>query len=461
VLRRFSLTSRLTVFFTSVAAAVVLGLGLLFLIATDRHFQELDRAALRDKKLLIESILAHANSSEDAKWRLDDALSHHHGLYVVVNDAQGTTLFQSAGFHLPERSHSGHPSPDGYSLQAWKSGESEFHAIHFQARTGSAPATDLDIFVAIDIEHHKQFLSDLRRSLAIYASIATLVSGLLGWLAAHQGMAPLRAMKTRAATVTGQRLEGRMPVESVPVEMADLARELNHMLDRLQEDFQRLSDFSSDLAHELRTPISNLLTQTQVTLSAKRDTETYRDTLASNAEELQRLGRMVSDMLFLAKTERGVDLPNKERFSAAAEVQALLEFYEAVAEEKGIRLGAHGDGEIQGDRLMFRRALSNLISNALRHTPERGEVQIQVAREERSVRVTVENTGKEIDPKDIPRLFDRFYRADPARTHPGSDGAGLGLSITKAIVEAHGGNVSASSSQGQTQFSLTFPLKAN
>ena len=461
MLRRFSLTSRLTVFFTSVAAAVVLGLGLLFLIATDRHFQELDRAALRDKKLLIESILAHANSSEDAKWRLDDALSHHHGLYVVVNDAQGTTLFQSAGFHLPERSHSGHPSPDGYSLQAWKSGESEFHAIHFQARTGSAPATDLDIFVAIDIEHHKQFLSDLRRSLAIYASIATLVSGLLGWLAAHQGMAPLRAMKTRAATVTGQRLEGRMPVESVPVEMADLARELNHMLDRLQEDFQRLSDFSSDLAHELRTPISNLLTQTQVTLSAKRDTETYRDTLASNAEELQRLGRMVSDMLFLAKTERGVDLPNKERFSAAAEVQALLEFYEAVAEEKEIRLGAHGDGEIQGDRLMFRRALSNLISNALRHTPERGEVQIQVAREESSVRVTVENTGKEIDPKDIPRLFDRFYRADPARTHPGSDGAGLGLSITKAIVEAHGGNVSASSSQGQTQFSLTFPLKAN
>jgi len=461
VLRRFSLTSRLTVFFTSVAAAVVLGLGLLFLIATDRHFQELDRAALRDKKLLIESILAYANSSEDAKWRLDDALSHHHGLYVVVNDAQGNTLFQSAGFHLPERSHSGHPSPDGYSLQAWKSGESEFHAIHFQARTGSAPATDLDIFVAIDIEHHKQFLSDLRRSLAIYASIATLVSGLLGWLAAHQGMAPLRAMKTRAATVTGQRLEGRMPVESVPVEMADLARELNHMLDRLQEDFQRLSDFSSDLAHELRTPISNLLTQTQVTLSAKRDTETYRDTLASNAEELQRLGRMVSDMLFLAKTERGVDLPSKERFSAAAEVCALLEFYEAVAEEKNINLSTHGDGEIQGDRLMFRRALSNLLSNALRHTPERGEVQVAVAREEGAVRVTVENAGNEIDPKDLPRLFDRFYRADPARTHPGSDGSGLGLSITKAIVEAHGGHVSARSEQGKTRFSLAFPVEPN
>ena len=239
---------------------------------------------------------------------------------------------------------------------------------------------------------------------------------------------------------------------------SDLARELNHMLDRLQEDFQRLSDFSSDLAHELRTPISNLLTQTQVTLSAKRDADTYRDTLASNAEELQRLARMVADMLFLAKTERGVDLPHKEWFSAAAEVQALLEFYEAVAEEKGIDLRAHGDGDIQGDRLMFRRAVSNLLSNAIRHTPDEGDVQIYVSRDEDAIKVIVENTGKEIEPKDLSRLFDRFYRADPSRTHPGSDGAGLGLSITKAIVEAHGGTVSAHSSQGRTRFTLVFPF---
>ena len=200
--------------------------------------------------------------------------------------------------------------------------------------------------------------------------MATLVSGFLGWVAAHQGLAPLRAMKTRAAGVSGQQLQERMPVDAVPIEMADLARELNQMLDRLQSDFQRLSEFSSDLAHELRTPISNLLTQTQVTLSTKRDVATYREILASNAEELQRLGRMVSDMLFLAKTERSVELPNKEKFSAAHEILSLCEFYEAVAEEKRISLTTYGDGEILGDRLMFRRAVSNLLSNALRHTPE-------------------------------------------------------------------------------------------
>lgn len=461
MLRHLSLTSRLTAFFTMVAAAVVLGLGVLFMIATGRHFLELDRTALRDKKLLIDNILARANSPEDARGRLNEALSHHHGLYVLVKDEKGAALFQSDGFNPPETPASQHSSPDRHTLDVWREGGSEFHSIHYQTRMANAATTVLEVSIAVDTDHHTQFLSDLRRSLAIYAAIATLISGVLGWLAAHQGMAPLRAMKTRAAAVTGQQLEERMPVEAVPIEMADLAQELNHMLDRLQEDFLRLSEFSSDLAHELRTPISNLLTQTQVTLSARRDAETYRDILASNAEELQRLARMVSDMLFLAKTERGVDLPSKERFSAAAEVCALLEFYEAVAEEKNINLSTHGDGEIQGDRLMFRRALSNLLSNALRHTPERGEVQVAVAREEGAVRVTVENTGNEIDPKDLPRLFDRFYRADPARTHPGSDGSGLGLSITKAIVEAHGGHVSARSEQGKTRFSLAFPVEPN
>jgi two-component system heavy metal sensor histidine kinase CusS len=248
-----------------------------------------------------------------------------------------------------------------------------------------------------------------------------------------------------------------MPVQAVPVELADLAHTLNQMLERLQDDFRRLSEFASDLAHELRTPISNMLTQTQVTLAAQRDNTAYRDILASNAEELQRLARMVADMLFLAKTERGVDLPHKERFMAADESQALLDFYEAVADDKGISLTAQGNGSIEGDRLMFRRALSNLLSNALRHTPAGGNVRIIVIALPNGTEVSVENTGEDIDPEVLPRLFDRFYRADPARAHPTSDGAGLGLAITKAIVEAHGGRASVKSAQGVTCFSLVFP----
>jgi two-component system heavy metal sensor histidine kinase CusS len=289
--------------------------------------------------------------------------------------------------------------------------------------------------------------------------LAAIVSGLLGWFAARKGLAPPRAMKTRAVVVTGQQLGQRMPVEAVPIEMADLALELNQMPDRLEDAFRRLSEFASDLAHELRTPISNLLTQTEVTLSTKRDAETYRDILASNAEELQRLARTVADMLFLAKTERGVDLPNWEWFSAAQEAQALLEFYDAVAEEKCVKLNLHGEGNILGDRLMFRRAVSNLLSNALCHTWERGEVTIEVSETPEATLVAVENTGDDIDPHALPRLFDRFFRVAAARAHPEPDGAGLGLSITRAIVEAHGGRASASSSQGRTRFMLEFPRR--
>ena len=239
--------------------------------------------------------------------------------------------------------------------------------------------------------------------------------------------------------------------------MADLAHELNRMLDRLQDDFQRLTDFASDLAHELRTPISNLLTQTQVVLASKRDAATYRDILASNAEEFQRLARMVSDMLFLAKTERGVSLPRKEQFSAQQESYALLEFYEAVAEEKQIHLKLKGDGLVDGDRLMFHRAVSNLLSNALRYTPHAGMVTIDIETAASWTLVTVENTGQDIDPKVLPRLFDRFYRADPSRAHPDSDGSGLGLAITRAIAEAHGGSITATSADGRTRFTLKFP----
>ena len=457
MLRNLSLTSRLTIFFTLVAAAVVLGLGWLCMVSADRHFLDLDRMALEDKRQLIEDILANSNSAEDARWRLGESLSHHHGLLVSIKNSSGQTLYKSEEFKFLEKPISSDHGKDDHALQTLKSGGSEFHAIQFQTVAKYRQEDTLTASVAIDAAHHQEFLEELQRSLAVYALFATLISGLLGWIAAHQGMAPLRAMRSRAAVVTGQQLEERMPVEAVPIEMADLAKELNQMLDRLESDFRRLSEFSSDLAHELRTPISNLLTQTQVTLSTKRDAFTYRDILASNAEELQRLGRMVSDMLVLAKTERGVDLPNKEIFSAAQEILALCEFYEAVAEEKHISLSAHGDGCIHGDRLMFRRAVSNLLSNALRHTPQGGEVKVIVTDSGTSTEVVVQNTGTEIDPRVLPRLFDRFYRADPARSHPDSDGAGLGLAITKAIVEAHGGIAEVTSQQGKTSFILKFP----
>ena len=455
--RRLSLTSRLTIFFIALASSVILGLALLFMVEADRHFVDLDSAALDDKKHLIEGILASSRSHEEARSRLNEALSHHHSLYALVKGPQGEKLYQTNGYSGPTTQASFITNDDGHGLQSWRSGGREFHEMSFTAGMVQGMAGPLQISLAVDTQHHQEFMRELRRSIAIYAVLAILLSGFLAWFAAHQGMSPLRAMKRRAAAVTGQQLQERMPEDAVPIEMADLARELNEMLGRLQNDFKQLADFAADLAHELRTPISNLLTQTQVTLSTQRDLKTYQDTLASNAEELQRLARVVSDMLLLAKTERGVDLPHKESFSAAQEARELVEFYEAVADEKRILMSVEGDGRIYGDRLMFRRALSNLLSNALRHAPVGGVVGVRIESSSRGIEVTVKNTGKEI-PLDVQqRVFERFYRADSARRHPASDGAGLGLSITKAIVEAHGGAISVTSDQEWTRFRLVFP----
>ncbi len=458
MLRRVSLTTRLTVFYTLVSALVLLGMAWIIAMTVSHHFEELDMDTLQDKVHLIQDIVGKATSPIDLRERLEDSLQNHPGLYVQIAEQTGEPLYASSAFQFPAPLVD---APAGFSQEAfsaWRDGDREYRVLSALIPS-HALGGKVRVWAAVDTHHHADFIRSLRTTLWIYVTFAALISGMLGWWVARTGLAPLRTMKARAQEVTAHRLDERMPAEAVPIEMADLADSLNDMLARLQSDFQRLSEFSSDLAHELRTPISNLMTQTQVALTQPRNADTYRDILASNAEEFQRLARMVSDMLFLAKAEHGLLLPSAEDFSLAAEVQALFDFYEALADEKGVRLSITGEGHVTGDRLMLRRAISNLLSNALRYTPAQGWVRVEIGTSEELELVTlsVVNTGTDISPESLPRLFDRFFRADKSRGHPESDGAGLGLSITRAIVQAHGGTASVSSSDGQTRFSLTIP----
>lgn len=457
MLRRFSLTTRLTVIYTLVSALVLLGMALIIALTVSRHFEELDGDTLQDKIHLIQGIVAKATSPIDLRERLEDSLQNHPGLHVQIDDRAGVPLYASSAFRFPEWLVR---PPTGLSQQAvttWRDGEQEYRVLSALVPRHDPLGGDLRVWAALDTHHHADFMRSLQATLWTYLALAAMLSGLLGWWVARTGLAPLRAMKARAQAVTAQRLDERMPAEAVPIEMADLADSLNDMLQRLQNDFQRLSEFSSDLAHELRTPISNLMTQTQVALAQPRNADIYRDILASNAEEFQRLARMVSDMLLLAKAEHGLLLPSNEDISLADEVQALFDFYEALADEHGITMHMSGEGHVNGDRLMLRRAISNLLSNALRYTPVQGRVHVDIETSGDSVTLSVENSGATISPELLPRLFDRFFRADKSRAHPDSDGAGLGLSIARAIVQAHGGSASVSSSDGQTRFTLAMP----
>jgi two-component system, OmpR family, heavy metal sensor histidine kinase CusS len=465
VVRRLTLTARLTLLYTTVSVAVLCGLGTLVMLATQAHFVELDRAYLEDKAALVKQVIGNSHSQIALTQHLGELLQSHSGLYVrVEQDGQKIFAYNEVAFPSALALASADPATtdweeDGIQLRGT---EVVLESLPFPIDAARSTATDGTprLLLAVDTHHHTHFMDDLRRSLMWYLVVASMVSGLLGWWAARRGLAPLRDMKERAQRVTAHQLgEERMPVDAVPVEMAELAHGLNAMLERLQRDFERLSEFSSDLAHELRTPISNLLTQTQVSLAQQRDAAAYRDILASNAEEFQRLARMVSDMLLLAKTEHGLALPNREPIALEEEVQALFDFYDAVADEKQVALVLEGEAAIAGDRLMVRRAISNLLSNALRHSPAGGRVRVQLSCPRGEPRLCIENTGRPIDPQHLARLFDRFYRTDKSRAHPDTDGTGLGLPITRAIMSAHGGSVTVESTPELTRFCLHFAIQ--
>ncbi|WP_354686282.1 heavy metal sensor histidine kinase [Cupriavidus necator] len=458
---RLSLTTRLTILFSLSSAAVLLGLGVLIWLAMDRHFADEDYAVLGDNIRLIQKIAAEGPPAA-VPQRLAETLEHHPGFVAQVRGADGSVLYATQGFDFGKALAAAArlPAPrDIFAPFAWEQHGQAYRGMRAQAPVPAGHPGPLQIVVGMDTALHAHFMHAFRQSLAFYTALAALASGLLGWWAARRGLAPLRTMASRARTVTAHKLDERMPVEAVPVEMADLATTLNAMLERLQDDFRRLSEFSSDLAHELRTPLTNLMTQTHVVLSQPRDAAKYRDVLASNAEELQRLARMVSDMLYLAKMEHGITLPSAEAIDVADEVAALFEFYDALAEHKGVRLQQRGTGRITGDRLMLRRALSNLLSNALRHTPAGKGIVVEIAPRADAVAVIVENEGETIRPELLPSLFDRFFREDKSRARPdseGAEGAGLGLAITQAIMAAHGGSIAVESAAGRTRFVLTF-----
>ncbi|NBW49912.1 MAG: HAMP domain-containing protein, partial [Betaproteobacteria bacterium] len=298
--QRLSLTTRLTLFYTLASATVLLGLGWVTSVAMNQHFEDLDRATLEDKIHLIQEVGGKAASRPDLQENLNDILHSHEGLFVSIH-RNGQPVYATSDLQIPNAAANVGEDPQTQPVLRWQNDGQEYRALGALLPSPAADSEPMTVWVALDTQHHAHFQRQFQTTLVTYVIFATLFSGLLGWIAAHRGLAPLRIMKSRAQSVTSNKMGERMPVEAVPVEMADLAITLNDMLDRLQEDFRRLSEFSSDLAHELRTPISNLLTETQVTLSMARTNTDYQDVLASNSEELQRLARMVSDMLFLAK----------------------------------------------------------------------------------------------------------------------------------------------------------------
>lgn len=450
-LGRKSIVVRLTLLFATASTVVLLCLGYLVGVAVTQHFEDLDLDGLREEIRRVEHIVASAPS--DPSSQLQESLTGHHGLAVLVTNAtSGVRLFATADVDFPDvlARQAGHPmewsAANGTPLRGI--------ASRFTPPNGG---NTLIIAAATSISPHQHFMKSFRITLWSFVLLAAVVTGLLGWIAARRGLIPLQIIRQKTAEISAQRLHTRLSLDNVPAELTGLVATFNEMLNRLEASFRQLSEFSSDIAHELRTPVSNLLTQTQVTLSKERTADQYRDILASNVEEFERLSRMISDMLFLAKTDNKLIVPHREELDLRDEVRSLIDFYDALAEEKSIMVQSSGSARVSGDRLMLRRAMGNLLSNALRYTPPGERIAIRIDDAGASaVTISVENTGNPVPPEHLPRLFDRFYRADSSRQHV-SDGVGLGLAITRSIMRAHGGDAIVRSDETCTTFQLVLP----
>ncbi|QOY73218.1 heavy metal sensor histidine kinase [Pseudomonas sp. OST1909] len=445
MIKRLSLTSRLALLFAACTAVVSLIAGVLFNRASEAHFVELDQQLLDSKLVALRSALQGVDSREAFALRgpqLRAELDHQPDFTVRITAADQRWVDGAPYLSVPA-------APGLHSLQ---NAGTDYRVYNAPLTPGQPGSPQLSLI--LDITHHQHFLEHMQRLIWLTVGLSALATALLGAWAARSGLRPLRRMGEVAASVSAHSLTQRLPQAQMPVELEELAQAFNAMLGRLDDAFQRLSAFSADIAHELRTPLSNLLTQTQVILTQPRPLEDYREALHSNLEELQWMAQLVNDMLYLAKADHGLLMPNREALDLGDEVDALLEFFTLLAEDAQVTLVREGTADTLGDRGMLRRALSNLLDNALRFTPPSGEVRVRI---ESGVTLTVENTGEGIAAQLLPRLFDRFYRADPSRQPGSSEHAGLGLAITQSIVRAHGGRIYCESQAGWTRFVIELP----
>lgn len=459
--RPLSLTLRLTLLFTTAALIVFPVFGWFISQSAEHHFEAGDTNELKTIAGAVEKAISANRSAGDLtslRQRFDDILvGHHHASLYIVDEGEGA-IYASPGPDLSTFiTEPGNQGANG-SLHLWRNTEHSYRALVQTIQKVGVVTETYTIAVAVPIDQHLQFLATFRQTLWLMIATGIATMSLMGWFAVHQGHVPLHRIVKQIRRISANKLDTRLSPTAAPSELASLAISVNEMLERITAAMRRLRDFNADIAHELRTPISNLMTQTQVVLSRPRSAEEYREILFSNLEEYERLAQMVDDMLFIAQTDNNSQKKNLCDLDLSAEVHTLFDYYGALAEQRGITLAVVGQAAVTGDRLMLQRALSNLLSNAIRHTPAGATVRVLLSTEDNGeTDIVVENPGLEIPPDHLPKLFDRFYRVDPSR-HQSEASTGLGLAIVKSIVVAHGGEIDVASSSQITRFRITLPI---
>lgn len=513
----FRSVSRLwgTLAFRLTAGYALAGLLLVFAATASLYFVlvgELEKSNdlfLADKVHVLRTMLRERPDDWDAlreEIELESAARRYEQFYIRLLDDRNTPLLMTPGMaeqlDLAQLASQTQRRPDRTIRMKGRNGQA-FRVTSTSAPVGSSETQADTIQIAIDVSQNEALLARYRFWFWAILSVTFAVFPLVGYQIARHGIRPVEEMATTARHISSTNLRERILPEGYPFELASLASTFNQMLDRLEESFERISRFSADIAHDLRTPVNNIRGEAEVALARARSAGEYRDVIESCLEEAVRLSDLIGDLLFLARAESPLAHLRRERVDVGELLGGVREYYEASAADGGIELTTTvADQPViaELDRTLLQRAVGNLVSNALAHTPPGGSVVLGTGidcsktdsrkpdsspdfsnsdlsnkdfshqdsstkdfpnRSFSTIRIEVSDTGAGIPAEALPRVFDRFYRVDSSRSK-GSGGTGLGLAIVQSIAQLHGGKVEIASEPGRgTRVTLHMPASSS
>ncbi|KVN16594.1 MULTISPECIES: heavy metal sensor histidine kinase IrlS [unclassified Burkholderia] len=442
-----TLRARLTALIILSTAATLALSGIALYSALHNRLADMSSHEMSATLAAMRTHLANVENVDDIPRKSDlwvDQLHGHQNLDLAIYDTGGRLLFATRGFVAPRAAPAG----------------TTFGYLAGDAPLRGAGTRTARVVVQYDGKNDRALLRAYAYTVVVIEVLAVVLTAALAYGIAMLGLSPLRRLVARAEQMSSSRLAQPLPELDTSGELKEMEHAFNGMLKRLDESFVRLSQFSSNLAHDMRTPLTNLLAEAQVALSKPRTADEYRDVIESSIDEYQRLSRMIEDMLFLARSDNAQRHLAIRTLDAAAEAGRVAGYYEPMAEDAEVSIVVHGKAGVRADALLYHRALSNLISNALNHAPRGSTITIDCTQTASATTVRVSDTGHGIEPQHRERIFERFYRVDPAR-HNSASGTGLGLAIVRSIMENHGGTCGVDSEPHvRTTFWLTFPAHA-
>ncbi|MCY1392538.1 Sensor protein CzcS precursor [compost metagenome] len=453
---RLSLRLGLTV--SLMGAGLVIMLAALAVLALDHELNMRSERILARKMEQLQHTLQVDAQSQDLSLlshAFRDLVLSHDNLNLTIFDAKKPAPIFSFGAPVQSRQLQLQAVGDQLRFESWNDSD-EKRLLTASQLIQLPDGSPLKVLLSANRSDDEQLLGAYLRTTIITLPLLLLLIGMGAWWLVRHGLRPLEQFHQVATRICAQDLSHRLTVEKLPHELGELAHSINFMLNRLDKGVQQLSQFSDDLAHELRSPISNLMGKAQVTLSRDRPAQEYKAVLESSLEELKRLTWIITDMLFLAQVSHPAALVPFENVRLENEAERVVDLFTISAEEKRIRLQVRGRATVTGDRLMIQRALSNLLSNAIRHSAQNTQVDLEIAQHAELISVSVSNSGKAIPAEHLPHLFERFYRVDDSRSRL-EGGTGLGLAIVHSIMALHQGSVEVKSvAGGLTVFRLLF-----